>query len=479
MTITTTAMPTSAPLNVFTAPSPNAPQSSGVTAPSPMSTAVARQQASASKLTTIMGSPHVLPSVLAMTYPPVPLGYPKPKPLLTYFAKSSFAPNTAAGKLEIRNHLPTTKVEVTFATGDTKHWTDIIRGMSSAVIGYTNGRYHAAGLESGEIIVWSRSGRRLLPPIKVSKAPCFVDLLDNWFMVIDANAYCHVWNLETKQFIMTVSLYPILQPAPPRPSGPPAPSAVGADGLESVESSTQSQLRSRQQSQQVSAQSVQPAPVQQQQQLERKRVESVSIRPDGSPLITLSNGDVYLFSRKLGSWCLITTCAWDEYVNENSCFEPVTSGVANVKNSIGVLGRILESTKQRILDQQRERASLHPIPTLVQQPQPSQAKNSIAGSGIAELGWLESQLNSAILLDSLVDYEHCLKLYARKLADEGAWVVDRVKELCEDLCGVPVDENAVNVDIESLLNSSASKKSQSGWEPMLLVSFFFMIFSFS
>jgi protein HIRA/HIR1 len=80
---------------------------------------------------------------------------------------------------------------VTLSKGKTVVWVDYIPRAVLLMTG--NDVAYAAGCEDGTIIIWNKSGRRLLPPIVLESQPCFLESQGQFMLCITSVGMLHVW----------------------------------------------------------------------------------------------------------------------------------------------------------------------------------------------------------------------------------------------------------------------------------------------
>ncbi|GMF08405.1 unnamed protein product [[Candida] boidinii] len=75
------------------------------------------------------------------------------------------------------------------------------------------GLFWAIGTVTGQIIVYSDSGRRLLPPLILGSPLSFLESKGSYLMAVTSIGEVYVWNIEEKKSLFApTSLYPLLQP---------------------------------------------------------------------------------------------------------------------------------------------------------------------------------------------------------------------------------------------------------------------------
>ncbi|CAL1615058.1 unnamed protein product [Knipowitschia caucasica] len=146
-----------------------------------------------------------------------------------------------------------------------------------------------------------------------------------------------------------------------------------------------------------------------------------TLTPQGVPVVSLSNGKSFCFNLAMETWTLVADKA-DSLVqcaDFRSCLPP--------SHDASVLSGPLASMQGRHLGAGRLASRLSSTPHHLQQ-------------GVT-LAFLETQLSSALALQSASEYRHWLLVYARFLVNEGSEF--RLRELCKELLG-PVHKSATS-----------------------------------
>lgn len=138
---------------------------------------------------------------------------------------------------------------------------------------------------------------------------------------------------------------------------------------------------------------------------------SVTVRPNGAPIVQCSTGVAHSYEPSLSSWIKLSERWWAEGSDawqgrQRSSSNAASRGiVASVENAMPTSGEDSGADKQR--------------PTW--------------WSAAMTLGHLETKLHAARILDSPQEYKQALLVYAKKVADEGFRA--KAEELIKDLFG--------------------------------------------
>lgn len=279
--------------------------------------------------------------------------------------------------LEARNpenaHDP---AKICFMRGTKIEWVDYLRSSVVLIIGTAS--FVAAGTEDGGIITWTPSGRRYMSELVVEAIPVFLEARGDFLMVITSIGILHIWNLqELKSPFAPVSLAPILDSA----------SSI-IDRIRHSASVTQANVTTK-----------------------------------GIPIITLSNGDGYIYHAELCTWLKISEGWWAI----SSSFWDASGLVGRNENGPGMLGLVERRTTDEVTRQGKGKI----LGRVVKQ---ALMKEGFEGLETAvSIGHLENRLAAAKMLNSKEEYRTILLMYAQKIAEEGMTL--RVEELCRELIG--------------------------------------------
>ena len=278
--------------------------------------------------------------------------------------------------LEARNaenaHDPS---KLTFMKNGKIEWIDYLR--SPVVLLNGTSSFVAAGCEDGGIFIWTLSGRRYLSEIVIEAVPSFLEARDDSLMVISSIGLLHIWNLKEKRSpFPQVSLAPILDAA----------SSV-VDQVRRSASITQAGLAAK-----------------------------------DIPLVTLSNGDGYMYHADMFSWMKLSEGWW---AISSSYWD--ASGLPTRGDSHGLLGLIERRTNEEVMRMGKGRV----LSRIVKQALMKEGFEGFEAS--VSIAHLENRLSAAALLSSKSEYHTVLIMYARKIAEEN--MSGKVDELCRELLG--------------------------------------------
>ncbi|KAG8875668.1 HIR complex subunit, partial [Tulasnella sp. 331] len=290
------------------------------------------------------------------------LGVP---PLKTFLSVKS--DDKEGDVLETRNFDDGKPSEITFVSQKQTQFLDYPSASTLSLA--LTGAFCAAGLEDGSLNVYSLTGRRLMPTLLLDSPCAIMEGAKCFLMAITASAKLHVWNTKTcKAVFPPVSLSTILNP--------------------------------------------------------NSSISSATVRPNGVPIIILSNGTAYTYDTDLASLTKITEARWGAGSDAWEGRQRQNKAVSNK----GVVAS-LEITLSEL-----EAGGGVSFPA--ERPQWWDAAYT--------LGHLETRQHAARALDSPAEYKTALLLYAKRIADEGfrAKAEELIKELCGPLYWKPGREEA-------------------------------------
>lgn len=325
----------------------------------------------------------------ATTVAQVRLGTPQVKSFISHTQASGY-PYVLEARNGESSHDPS---KLTFMRGAKAEWVDYLRAPVVLLTGTSS--FVAVACEDGGILIWTPSGRRYMSEIVIEATPVFLESRDDYLMAISSIGMLHVWQLkhQTSPF-SPVSLASILDSA-----------SFIVDKMRKTASVTQA-----------------------------------SVTAKGVPIVTLSNGDGYMYHAAMHSWLRVSEGWW---AISSSYWD--ASGIL-VKGGFhpGLVGHIERRTNDEVMRQGKGRI----LSRVVKQALMKEGFEGLETT--VSIGHLENRLAMAKMLESQDEYHTILLMYAQKIAEEG--LVLRVEELCRELLGPTFD----------------SSKSIATWEPKVM-----------
>ncbi|EHA48866.1 HIR1 [Pyricularia oryzae 70-15] len=360
----------------------------------------------------VVPTPEVLrPAVLSssITYSQVRLGVPKVRShILRPLERGVLQDETT---LEDATKVPENiifEARNPVASRDPSHVTATKRGLllwhdflPKAVMLLTgNKNFWAAACEDGTLYVWSPAGRRLLSAVVLSSQPVILESRGYWLLCITAVGLVHVYNVKTfTSPFPPVSLAPILDIAihTLSPHGP-------TPGL---------------------------------------GVTSAHLNSEGMVVVTLSNGDGFLYSPTMYSWQRLSETWWavgSQYWNSNDSSisalqttavgpneAPAPKSQDGVSVSAGIIPFLERHTTNEFLLRGRAYTLQRLIKTLLSREGFEGFESSVS------IAHLENRIAGALQLGSKDEFRLYLFMYAKRIGAEG--LRGKVEELLNSLVG--------------------------------------------
>lgn len=291
-------------------------------------------------------------------------------------------------------------------------WHDYLPRAVILVTGNKN--FWAAACEDGSIYSWSPAGRRLINALVLEAQPVILECRGWWLLCITAVGMCYVWNLKD-----------LSSPHPPISLAPILEIAMHSLGVHTTS-----------------------AP----------GVTSAHLNSTGHIIVTLSNGDGYLYSPKMYVWQRLSEAWWavgSQYWNSNdSSISSLQStgvgpdterdGEVNSSNvSAGIIPHLERHTTNEVLLKGRAYTLQRLVKTLL-------SKEGFEGfeSGVS-IAHLENRVAAAMQLDAKEEFRIYLFMYAKRLGAEG--LKAKVEELLRSIMGgILHEENESGSETESL-----------------------------
>lgn len=281
-------------------------------------------------------------------------------------------------------------------------WSDYLPRAVILVTGNKN--FWSAACEDGTIYTWTPAGRRILNGMVVESQPVIIECRGWWLLCITAVGMCYVWNLKTLSAPHApVSIAPILEIAM-HTLGTHVTNGPG--------------------------------------------VTSAHLNSSGHIIVTLSNGDGYLYSPTMFAWQRLSEAWWavgSQYWNSNdSSISSLQStavgpdsrrdGEINASNlSAGIIPHLERHTTNEVLLKGRAYTLQRLVKSLL-------SKEGFEGfeSGVS-IAHLENRVAAALQLGARDEFKIYLLMYAKRLGAEG--LKGKVEELLKSIMGGILQDN--------------------------------------
>ncbi|KAK6614206.1 histone transcription regulator (WD domain-containing protein) [Botrytis cinerea] len=282
-------------------------------------------------------------------------------------------------------------------------WQDFLPRAVILVTGNKN--FWAAACEDGSIYTWTPAGRRIFNALVTESQPVIIECRGWWLLCITAVGMCHVWNLKT-----------LASPHPPVSMAPILEIAMHSLGTHTTF-----------------------AP----------GVTSAHLNSTGHIIVTLSNGDGYMYSPKMFIWQRLSEAWWavgSQYWNSNDSSishlqstgvgpESRKDGEIDSSNlSAGIIPHLERHTTGEVLLKGRAYHLQRLIKTLL-------SKDGFEGfeSGVS-IAHLENRVAAALQLQAKDDFRLYLFMYAKRLGAEG--LKNKIEELLRSIIGGILQEKS-------------------------------------
>ncbi|KAL9541248.1 hypothetical protein MBANPS3_009229 [Mucor bainieri] len=312
----------------------------------------------------------------------VKMGVPKVKSILS----AKLNPNDPAVVIECHNapslqdpsvHVRT---KIVASRQGVALWKDYLPSAAALMTG--NHLYTVVACEDGSLVVYSATGRRLLPPIILESTAVILQCSAQWLICLTATGLAYTWDVvNMKSVLNAVSIAPILQVA------------------KLTEGATHR------------------AP----------SIMDVRMQKNGIPILITSLQQAFVYHLDMKVWVRISDAwyilseFWGSSLQPSTTTTSSAAAAAAAENPLGWLssrmtlsGNGVDPTTKLILDM---------------------ANTDESTTAVVTISHIETQLAVAALLDSPNEYSDWMMYYARKLSEENAQ--DKVHELCYWLMGPP------------------------------------------
>ncbi|CAG8953214.1 hypothetical protein HYFRA_00003415 [Hymenoscyphus fraxineus] len=275
-------------------------------------------------------------------------------------------------------------------------WQDFLPRAVVLVAGNKN--FWAAACEDGSIYTWTPAGRRIFNALILESQPVILESRGWWLLCITATGLCYVWNLKT-----------LASPHPPVSLAPILDIAMHSLGTHTTS-----------------------AP----------GVTSAHLNSTGHIIVTLSNGDGFLYSPAMFVWQRLSEAWWavgSQYWNSNdsSIGSLQSTGVgpdsrrdgeiSSSNISAGIIPHLERHTTNEVLLKGRAYHLQRLVKSLLSK---EGYENFESGVSIAHL---ENRVAAAMQLGAREEFRIYLFMYAKRLGAQG--LKTKVEELLKSILG--------------------------------------------
>lgn len=269
-------------------------------------------------------------------------------------------------------------------------FTDFIPQKVHIVCG--SSKYIALSTPNGLIITYSETGNRILPVIVLGSPLSFLELRENYLLAVTSTGELYVWDLDLKKSLFrSASLYPLLFPL--YSSGQSSSTAVTNNTNETVESN-------------VNIESNSLVFVNGDILTKSENLTICSITSQGIPIVTLSNGNGYLFNKDMNTWSLISDSWWAF----GSQYWDSTLSLDQTKD-IGLL-ELLESHTNEEINRKGKAKFFTKISKMMLMREGYENLETVIS-----LNHLENKINFYLMLGDYKNYKTFLIMYTKRLSE--------------------------------------------------------------
>lgn len=247
----------------------------------------------------------------------------------------------------------------------------------------------AMSTPTGQILTYSQSGRRILPAIVLGSPLSFLELKDNFLLAVVCTGELYVWDLTRKKSLFKpISLYPLLQP-------------LYSSGQATINSSTESNDNMN-----ITMESNGIVFSNGELLTRSENLTMCSITSEGIPIVTLSNGNGYLFNRDMNTWSLISDAWWAF----GSQYWDSTLSIDHLKD-VGLL-EYMESNTNEEINRKGKAKFFTKISKMMLMKEGYENLETVIS-----LNHLENKINFYLLLNDYKNYKTFLIIYAKRLCE--------------------------------------------------------------
>lgn len=260
-------------------------------------------------------------------------------------------------------------------------------------------RFWALSTPTGQVLTYTESGRRVLPAIVLGSPLSFLEMKNQFLLAVTCTGELYVWDLDKKISIFKpVSLYPLLQPiysSGKSSSASASAVAASADNNESGGGNIN-----------VNMEANGLVFVNGELLTRSENLTICSITAQGIPIVTLSNGNGYLFNKDMNTWSLISDSWWAF----GSQYWDSSMSVDSLKN-MGLL-EFMESHTNDEINRRGKAKFFSKISKMMLMREGYENLETIIS-----LNHLENKINFYLYLKDYSNYKMFLIVYAKRLSE--------------------------------------------------------------
>lgn len=355
------------------------------------------------------------------------------------------------------NETNPTKIQMNLNLNNQVMFTNFLPYQIHLITG--NERYISYSTTEGNLMIINKNGKSLLPMIILGSPLTFLEINDQFLMAVTCIGEVFIWDLLNCKIHLKTTLIQLLQPRYPsnlsslqnnslnisslgansssgagsgggvngNPSGVNNNSTSGAVNSNQPSNTSANSNGSNNQQQQQQQQQNSQASAQQQQQQQRDELivtniltksESLtmcSITSNGIPIVTLSNGQGYIFNYDIKSWVLISDSWWafgSQYWDDGNHKNNANTGGVNEGTEQERLLHMMERHTNEELERRNKFKFFNKISKILLMRDGFENLPKILS-----INHLENKLQFYLMLKDLKNFKMILLIYIEKLAE--------------------------------------------------------------
>lgn len=258
--------------------------------------------------------------------------------------------------------------------------------------------FWALSTSTGQVFTYTESGRRVLPALVLGSPLSFLEMKDNFLLAVTCTGDLYVWDLKKKKSLFKpISLYPLLQPIYSLGQASSTNQITSAGGSDNIDNNFNANIN-------VEANNL--VFVNGELLTRSENLTMCSITSQGIPIVTLSNGNGYLFNKDMNTWSLISDSWWAF----GSQYWDSSMSTDNLK-SVGLL-EYMESHTNDEINRRGKAKFFSKISKLMLMREGYENLETIIS-----LNHLENKINFYLYLKDYNNYKTFLIIYAKRLSE--------------------------------------------------------------
>ncbi|QPG75687.1 hypothetical protein FOA43_003046 [Brettanomyces nanus] len=289
-----------------------------------------------------------------------------------------------------------------------------------------SGTYWAISTTNGQIITYTNSGRRVLPTMILGSPLSFLEMKDQFLMAVTSVGEMYAWDLRRhKALFRPTSLYPLLQPIY-RAGGPNDSLASGNQGSNNGSNGTGTGGAASGNTQGTTSIDKNGIVFVNGDLLTRsENLTMCSITSTGLPIVTLSNGNGYLYDSDMGTWSLVSDSWWAFGSQYWDSTQTLTSSTSSTTEDSSLLNYLEIHTNEEIVRRGKAKFFSKISKVMLMKEGFENLETVIS------LNHLENKINLYQFLNDFKNFKTYLIVYVKRLSELN--LKDRLIEIFQEL----------------------------------------------